>query len=460
MFSDIFQRFIQQRPVATMVLVLLENFLNAGKLDRWFNTVRQSQYTKDILFSSIIGLMLNVICNIRPSVHSAYRHSEIQASVVALYAKLQHMELTTSQALLRYIAGEAKTLLHHLGGTPVDLLPGYWVKFLDGNSIEGTEHRLNVLRGTTAGALPGKALVVFDPQLGLAVDVFPCEDGHAQERSLLPAVAATIQAREVYVMDRNFCVLEFLFDFHRRLAFFVARQHGNTPYKRLTELKFVGNSATGKVFEQAVEITAPTGETLQIRRVVVTLNKPTRNDDKNLIILTNLPKEAADALKVAELYRARWGIETAFQKLESHLNSEVNTLGYPKAALFSFCLALVAFNIYAVVMAVLQATHQKKVIKDVISEYYIAQEIDVAMDGVSIAMTENERAILTQASPSELATILLDMASYVDLKKYEKNRRGPKKPRTERNQFKGHPHVSTAKLLRGVTPKVVAAKAA
>ncbi|MCK7580878.1 MAG: transposase [Chromatiales bacterium] len=60
-----------------------------------------------------------------------------------------------------------------------------------------------------------------------------------------------------------------------------------------------------------------------------------------------------DALTVAELYRARWGIETAFQKLESHLNSEINTLGYPKAALFSFCLALVAFNLYAIVMAAL-----------------------------------------------------------------------------------------------------------
>ena len=261
-------------------------------------------------------------------------------------------------------------------------MPGYRVKFLDGNSIEATEHRLEVLRETNAGALPGKTLVVFDPRWGLAVDVFPCEDGHAQERSLLTAVAATIQARDVYVMDRNFCVLEFLFNFHKKSAFFVARQHGNTPYKRLTGLKFVGNSATGKVFEQEVEITAPTGETLQIRRVVVTLNKPTRNDDKNLILLTNLPKEEVDALKVAELYRARWGIETAFQKLESHLNSEINTLGYPKAALFSFCLALVAFNIYAVVMAVLQATHPDKVIKDVVSEYYIAQEIDVAMDGI------------------------------------------------------------------------------
>jgi hypothetical protein len=89
--------------------------------------------------------MLNVVCNIRPSVHSAYRHSEIQASVVALYAKLQHMELTTSQALVRYIAGEAETLLNHVGGTPLDLLPGYRVKFLDGNGIEATEHRLVVL---------------------------------------------------------------------------------------------------------------------------------------------------------------------------------------------------------------------------------------------------------------------------------------------------------------------------
>ena len=80
MFSEVFERFIQNRPVAVMVRVLLESLLNADHLDRWFNTVRQSQYTKDILFSSIVGLMLNVVGNIRPSVHSAYRHSEIETS--------------------------------------------------------------------------------------------------------------------------------------------------------------------------------------------------------------------------------------------------------------------------------------------------------------------------------------------------------------------------------------------
>jgi IS4 transposase len=460
MFSEVFERFIQNRPIAVMVRVLLESFLNADQMDRWFDTVRQSQYTKDILFSSMVGLMLNVVCNIRPSVHSAYRHSEMEASVVALYGKLQNLEPTTSQGLVRYLAGEAAVLIHHIGGTNPPLLPGYRVKFLDGNCIEATEHRVEVLRGTKAGALPGKALVVFDPQLGLAVDVFPCEDGHAQERSLLPTVAKTLQAQEVWIADRNFCVLDFLFQFPKKSAFFVIRQHGNTPHKPLTSLEFVGKSATGDVFEQRVELTAPDGETLQVRRVVVELNTPTRNGDNTLILLTNLPEEAVGAFTIAELYRARWGIETAFQKLESHLHSEINTLGYPKAALFSFCLALVAFNLYAIVMAALRATHPDQAINQVVSEYYIAQEIDTTTDGMLIAIPEEEWTLFTQVSLAELGSILLYIAAYVDLKKYAKSPRGPKKPRPERTQFKGHPHVSTAKLLKGVTPKVVKAKAA
>ncbi len=202
----------------------------------------------------------------------------------------------------------------------------------------------------------------------------------------------------------------------------------------------------------------PTGETFQIRRVVVALNKPTRNADNHLILLTHLPEEV-NALTVAELYQARWGIETAFQKLEKHLNSEINTLGYPKAALFSFCLALVAFNIYAVVMAVLQAKHADKMIKDEVSEYYIAQEIDVATDGLLIAITENEWTVFAHAQTSELAVTLLDIASYIDLKKYKKNSRGPKKPPIRRTQFRGHTHLSTARLLKGITPRILAEKA-
>jgi hypothetical protein len=31
-------------------------------------------------------------------------------------------------------------------------------------------------------------LVVYEPALGVVTDVFPCENGHAQERSLFGAV--------------------------------------------------------------------------------------------------------------------------------------------------------------------------------------------------------------------------------------------------------------------------------
>ena len=447
MFGEILQKFAEKSPVTVMVRGLLEHLLNAEKIDGWFDSVRQAQYTKDILFSSIVSLMLQVVCRIRTSVHSAYRHSDIEASVVAVYDKLKGVETKTAQALVRQIASDSESIIRNMGGAHEPLLPGYRTKFLDGNALEATEHRLNVLQATPAGALPGKSLVVFDPALGLALDVFPCEDGHAQERALLTAVAATIQPGDLWVADRNFCVLSFLFDLARKDAFFVIRQHQNTPYKPLSDLKFMGRAATGQVFEQPVQLTSPEGETLTVRRVVIHLDKPTRNGDKIVAVLTNLSEEAADALTISELYRKRWGIETAFQKLEKHLHSEINTLGYPKAALFGFCLALVAFNLYAVVMAALRSTYRDHDIDAEVSEYYLAEEIATTYTGMSIAVPEGDWNLFSQASHSELSHLLLRLAANMNLSKFKKNKRGPKKAPTPRNKFKDKPHVSTAKLL-------------
>ncbi len=447
MFGEILQKFAEKSPITVMVRGLLEHLLNPEKIDRWFDSIRQVQYTKEILFSSIVSLMLQVVCKMRPSVHSAYRHADIGASVVAVYDKLKGVETATSQGLVRQIASESETIIRDLRGANAPLLPGYRVKFLDGNCIEATEHRLKVLRDTRAGALPGKALVVFDAELGIALDVFPCEDGDTQERALLAAVATTIQSGDLWIADRNFCVLGFLFALRGKRAFFAIRQHGNTPYKTLTELKFVGRSATGRVSEQTVRLTSPAGETSNARRLVVELEKPTRNGDRMVVILTNLSEEVADALAVSDLYRDRWKIETAFQKLEKHLHSEINALGYPKAALFGFCLALVAFNLYAVVMAALRSAHRDREINEEVSEYYIAQEIAITYTGMLIAVPECDWTVFTEASPTELGGILLNLASRADLATFKKNRRGPKKASNPRTQFKSKPHVSTAKLL-------------
>ena len=254
-----------------------------------------------------------------------------------------------------------------MGGERAAWLPGYRVKILDGNHLAGTEHRLKELRTIGAGALPGHALVVLDPQAMLVTDVFPCEDGHAQERSLLDQVLETIRPGEVWIADRNFCTTGFLFGIARRGGYFVIRQHGATLHiEWMGERRPCGRSETGAVFEQEMRLGDGDGGTMVVRRITVELDTPTRDGETEIHILTNLPAEVADALAIADLYRRRWTVEAAFGELATCLNGEVNTLGYPKAALFAFCVALVSYNVMSVVKAALRSVHGEEAVEEVV----------------------------------------------------------------------------------------------
>jgi hypothetical protein len=116
MFGPILQKFAESSPSTVMVRALLEQLLNPEKLDRWFEATRQTQYTRNILFSSLVGLMLQVVCKTQANVHAAYRRAAIAASIVAVYGKLKGVELTTSQALVRHVARESEVLITTMNG--------------------------------------------------------------------------------------------------------------------------------------------------------------------------------------------------------------------------------------------------------------------------------------------------------------------------------------------------------
>ena len=157
--------------------------------------------------------------------------------------------------------------------------------------------------------MPGKSLVVLDPQLMLATDVFPCEDGHAQERSLLPLVLETVMAGELWIEDRNFCTLGWLFGIEGKRAFFLVREHKGLPWTPIGKLRYAGRSETGEVFEQTVRLEHDNGDILFARRVLIKLDKPTRDGEMEVTLLSNVWDNKVDALKLAELYRERWTIE-------------------------------------------------------------------------------------------------------------------------------------------------------
>ena len=93
-------------------------------------------------------------------------------------------------------------------------------------------------------------MLVLDQALGLATDIFPCEDGHAQERSLLPEMLETVEAGDLWIGDRNFCTTGFIFGIESKQAFFLVRQHQNLPWTSETELLHSGRSEGGEVFSQ------------------------------------------------------------------------------------------------------------------------------------------------------------------------------------------------------------------
>ncbi len=66
------------------------------------------------------------------------------------------------------------------------------------------------------------------------------------------------------------------------------------------------------------------GDIHPFRRIQVKLDQPTRDGDRIIYILTNLPRKVASAKTVARLYRKRWTLETVFEQLEGHLHSFTN----------------------------------------------------------------------------------------------------------------------------------------
>jgi len=449
LFEKVLERFAEKSPLTVMLRGALEYALRPELLDQLFGDAARRQYTHQLLFSTLVDLTTLVVCRIRRSHHAAYQAdpAAVGVSLRALYDKLDRAEPAVSAALVRHVGERLVPVLRELGGCPAPRLPGYRMRILDGNHLAATQHRLKALRPLRSGPLPGQALVVYDPQAMVVRDVVPCEDGHAQERALLGQVLPLVRPRDVWVADRNFCTTDFLLGIASRQAFFVLRRHARTAHEEPQgERRPCGRGATGEVYEQAIRLRDGDGHVLTARRVTVVLDRPTRDGDAEIHILTNLPARDADAGAVAEIYRGRWTIETAFGELAATLSAEIDTLAYPKAALFCFCVGLAAYNVLSVIKGALRAAHGEEKVTKEVSGYYIADEIARTYIGLRIAVPDESWAAWAAMTAPAFARALKGLAARVRLETLRRHPRGPKRPVLKR-PYDNKPHVSTARLL-------------
>jgi hypothetical protein len=105
-------------------------------LDALFEEKADTQYTRELTFSSVVDLMGQVVTSAFPSVRAAFLNKSfgISVSLTSLYNKLQGIEAEVAAQLVRHTAGQFQPLIQEIGGALPEPVPGYQMHVLDGCS--------------------------------------------------------------------------------------------------------------------------------------------------------------------------------------------------------------------------------------------------------------------------------------------------------------------------------------
>jgi len=442
----VLNRFVENRALAVMSRVILEEILSED-LDAVFDEHRQRQYQRELLFSQLTITMADVVLGTEPSPHQAYKshRKDLRVSSASFYEKLRNIETGISEAMVRHCYEKSCVMQDELGFVPRNTIRGYRCRVIDGNHIQKTEKRLTELRGIASAALPGTVVATYELGRNLFDRAYLLEDAHAQEASVLDRVLEDVKKNDLIIGDRHFCIISFMAGIIAKKGAFIIRQHGRLKGQLIGERRQVGRASGGMAYEQHLRV----GDMI-LRRVTVELDEPTRDGDKEIHLLTNLPESKADAAKVSDIYRQRWEIENGFNVLTTALTCEVKSLGHPLAALFVFCTAMLAFNALRVLNTALVAVHGADAVAE-LSAYSQSLEIAKAADGMNVALTPDDWQKLLPKTARGRAAFLKMVAAHVDLKRHQKSHRGPKKKPPQRTGYKNGGHVSTAKII-GLIP--------
>lgn len=407
-----------------MAYLALDKALPASWIDEVFEAHRKRQYPRELLFSSVVELMLLVTLGLRPSLHAAVRKLEQQlpVSLAALYAKVQRTEPEVLRALVQ---GSAQRLVPVAACLPQSQsLPGWQLRIFDRSHLPGSEKRLAALREVRGAALPGHTLVVYDPDSALVCDIVACEDAYESEHTAAAILTEQATEQQVWIGDRHFCNRALLQGLVQRNASFIVREQSNHP-----RLEAVG------AWSESIAV-----ETGNVR-------------EQSIRLWSNLPQHI-DAASIAQLYRKRWRIKGVFGRRESVLNSKIKTLGHPRAALLGFAMAVLAYNVLALLKQFIESAHRQSHPQLDVSTYHLA--VDIVSDWAAIEhMLPPENRPCADDDPRQLALRLLTLAKRMRPTQLATAKRKSKfvQTKTYVNGATARSHVSTDRVLKKAADK-------
>jgi hypothetical protein len=351
---------MERSPLAASVLESFDFVLDEQTLRDVYEPNRGRCYEDTLTFDDVLRLTRDALIRHGGSAHQLFTQLERTganpADESSFYRKLANMPVPVSRALLsRGTARLAQLMPAGYGRATLPVcFDAFTVVADDGKKIKNAAKRLKPTRGFAGKLIGAKALVAMDLRSGLVLAMSDSLDGEANDVPLVPELlpqvyqAVGAAAPVLFVVDRQFGDARTM----RRLS---ARPGDHYVVRLRKGLTFVAEPASTvtRRDEQGREVVDEVGvlfagpQATRTRRV--TLRRPGEED---LVLATDLlDREAFPAEAVLAAYKARWGIEQAFQQV-----TETFALGHligsaPEAVLFQFAFCLLLYNMMQVVRA-------------------------------------------------------------------------------------------------------------
>jgi hypothetical protein len=137
------ERFIEHSPISVMARLGLQRALDPAWIDELFEQERETQYTRELLFSTTVEIMSLVAVGLRPSVHAAAKASPaLPVSITALYDKLSRTEPGLVRALVQGSARRLGPVVQPMLRKQPPSVDGYRLRIVDGSHLSASEKRL------------------------------------------------------------------------------------------------------------------------------------------------------------------------------------------------------------------------------------------------------------------------------------------------------------------------------
>lgn len=429
MIRTVLERFVEHSPMAIMTRLVMQGAIH----DEWLDAAvdlddePDGEQIREAVFARVVDVLVALAAGAGPANGPPATPAAISPAfapaVTALHDRMSRLRAGWGRMLVKDSVDLLLPLTppHGASGPAA----GWRLRVLDGGRLPAGLACAPGPAGCTHGAAVSAdgALPVYDPDLGMIVDLVPYERSRMHERAFAAALLAAAQPGELWIIDGRFNTAAILSGWPRRGGALIVREHGCTPgWRPLDAPRECGALDGGRVYEQAVEMPGDGGSAGTFRRIEWRPDDAVAATPPAASVLTNAPAAQFDAARVMRLARRRWR-DAQPLPVETVLDDGPLANVPARAALLARGIAAVAYNVYGVMARAVQAALDLDA-RDVDRlPSHIATGVRMAYAGMMIALPPAWWRRYDQLPATALGEAVRLLAGHVDPRSERRRRR-------------------------------------